>query len=168
MNCLVQLAQLAPLGTFLIALCAFLFAIYSLYQQRLIASRKAAIDFFLKTEIDNYALTMWKEYRSALEILQQTPDDAKFSATSEFKTIRAYLNLFELMAVGIQNGAFDENTCYEFWGDELDRACIRGKRVIDYTRKLPGCGQTYHAIIQLHSEWKRKLDASHRNAESTG
>jgi hypothetical protein len=41
----------------------------SLRTQRDLARKRAAIDFFLKTETDQHSLVLWEALRSALEIM---------------------------------------------------------------------------------------------------
>jgi Domain of unknown function (DUF4760) len=45
--------------------------------------------------------------------------------------VRKYLNVRELIAVGIKNGMFDGRTCYDFWSRILIR-CVEAAR--------PRCG----------------------------
>ena len=61
-NCLETVAKLAPIGTALIALSAAIIALLAILAQMHIARRRAAIDFFLKTEVDTHTL-IWRKWR---------------------------------------------------------------------------------------------------------
>jgi hypothetical protein len=56
-------AKLAPIATALIALAASL-ALYSIGVQRDVARRRAAIDFFLKTETDDKLIDLYELFKS--------------------------------------------------------------------------------------------------------
>ena len=58
--CAEEVAKLAPIGTAFIAILAASIALWSLCTQKSIARRRAAIDFFPKTEMDD---TMLKAYK---------------------------------------------------------------------------------------------------------
>jgi hypothetical protein len=49
-------ASYAPLATAFVALCAAIIALIAMFIQRDVARRRAAIDFFLKTEMDATAI----------------------------------------------------------------------------------------------------------------
>jgi len=63
-NGLETVAKLAPIGTALIALSAAIIALLAILAQMHIARRRAAIDFFLKTEVDRTAIDL--SYRRIL------------------------------------------------------------------------------------------------------
>src|SRR5664280_2734479 len=104
-----------------------LYAAYnSIQSQREIARKRAAMDFFIKTETDKDTLEAHKRFTAAVEIMRahlaknRTLDE--FADADEYWDIRSYLNLHELMGVGINQRVFDDNVCYDFWSGELTRA----------------------------------------------
>src|SRR2546428_3230408 len=60
-------AKFAPIATALIALVASCIALCAIRAQRDIARRRAAIDFFLKTEMDDTVLKLYKRFKPLLE-----------------------------------------------------------------------------------------------------
>ncbi len=62
-------AKLAPIGTVLLAMAAVLVAYRALRVQRDVARKRAAVDFFLKTELDKRAVEAAKNYKIAVKHL---------------------------------------------------------------------------------------------------
>src|SRR6201999_4321920 len=92
--------------TALIAGGALIAASVSIGSQREIARKRAATDFFLKTEMDHETLESHKRYTKALAKLASSLNSNgempnSFEGTDDYWAIRDYLNLHELMAVGI-------------------------------------------------------------------
>jgi hypothetical protein len=136
----------------------------SIRSQREIARKRAATDFFLKTEMDHETLDSHKRYTSALAKLASiTESDGEiqndFAGSDDYWAIRDYLNLHELMAVGILTNVFDDHVCQDFWAGELKRACRDAMPVISYVQSLPGQKGTYVEMIKVAQDWeeKRKL-----------
>jgi hypothetical protein len=146
-------ARYAPLATAGVALLALVIAVASIVTQRRIARRRAAIDFFLKTEMDEKMVSAFEALEDSIRALQQAPSMQEFSRTSECKKIRAYLSIHELMAVGIHNNTFDQRICYDFWSDVLTRCYNDAATYIQYRRTEPGCAQAYDDLIRLHKRW---------------
>ena len=155
---------IAPVATAFMASLAFVVAIVSIYVQRSLARCKAAVDIFLKTEMDEKAHTLWKDYNAGIAKLKeiQTPMQVwSQNYPIEYEAIRSYLNIHELIAAGIRNEIFDEDLCFEYWGNVLTRACTDARDVIIFARKQPGHEQTYHAVTWLNKRWvarKQKED----------
>jgi hypothetical protein len=70
----------------------------------------------------------------------------------EYQTVRAYLNIHELVAVGVNTGVLDNKVCYEFWSDELMDAFQSGKPLIEHIRKL-GSPLSYCDLEKLNKKW---------------
>jgi hypothetical protein len=66
-----HLGKVAPIITALIALVAAVVAIISLRTQVHIARRRAAIDVFLKTEMDQAMLTAYRGLRCWIEVIKE-------------------------------------------------------------------------------------------------
>jgi hypothetical protein len=134
-----------------------LFAAYkSIQSQREIARKRAATDFFLKTEMDRDALASHKKFVEASMNLKSLMDEGRsfdaFIGTGHYYAMRDYLNL--LIAVGILNEVFDDNVCYDFWAGELKRAHEdTGRRFIEHIQTLPGEKGSYIEMVKLAKRW---------------
>jgi Domain of unknown function (DUF4760) len=150
--------------TAIVALGALIAAGISIKSQREIARKRAATDFFLKTEMDHENLESHKKYTRALAKLASIVESNgeiqnDFAESDEYWAIRDYLNLHELMAVGILKNVFDDHVCHDFWAGELLRAYHGAMPLIDYVQSLPGQQGTYVEMIKVANDWeeKRKL-----------
>jgi hypothetical protein len=108
-----DLAAIAPIGTFVIAAIATTVAIMSLQTQKRIARGRAAIDFFVKAEMDIALRSLYDKYRTGIDLLQQT-DIQQFATKHEYQDVRNYLDIMELMAIGVNHKVFDESVCRGF------------------------------------------------------
>ena len=133
-----RLLPYAPFGTALIALGALITAIAAIRTQTRVARRRAAIDFFLKTDLDQNMLDAHRDFEAAVKKLKAHlaagRTVAAFEAADEvvYSHIWKYLNVHELVAVGIKNKVFDGDVCYNFWSDVLVRHAQETQRVIDH------------------------------------
>jgi hypothetical protein len=161
------IASLAPILTAFIALCAVLVAYRALRVQREMARKRAAFDFFLKTEMDRAIIDAYIAYEVAIDRFSQHGEvDKLFADSSDYQSVRTYLNIHELVAVGIHSKMLDESVCFSFWSDELIAAYKQGKPLIEHMRKL-GTPLCYVDLERLHTSWvikdakdrrKRKID----------
>jgi hypothetical protein len=147
--------------TALIAGGALIAAAVSIRSQREIARKRAATDFFLKTEMDHETLESHKRYTKALAKLASSLDSkgemqSGFDGTDEYWAIRDYLNLHELMAVGILKNVFDDHVCHDFWAGEMRRADQSAMPLINYVQAQPGQGGTYIEMIKVAKDWESK------------
>jgi hypothetical protein len=142
---------------------ALIAAAISIRSQREIARKRAATDFFLKTEMDGFTLESHKEYTEAVKLLKGAITNGKmspdFAGTAAYSDIRDYLNLHELMAVGLLNEVFDDNVCFDFWSQELNRAHEDTLPLIDYVQSLPHGKNTYTELIKVAKRWSARPDA---------
>jgi hypothetical protein len=156
-----RLLPYAAYGTALIALGALLTAIVAIVTQTRVARRRAAIDFFLKTDLDEKMLEAHREFEEALKRLKAhlTAGGAvkDFAETNEdtYRQIWKYLNVHELVAVGIRRKVFDRNVCYNFWGDALIRHAKETEAVIAYEIEA-GAPSAYLELRQLSVKWARR------------
>lgn len=148
-------AKVAPLATSLIALVAATIAIISLRTQVAIARKRAAIDVFLKTEMDQAMLAAYRAYEDALQVSKNyaSADEFSTSAPDQYMAIRVYLDVNELICIGINNKVFDQRVCYGFWYTILNVAVTKGKQVIEYARQPEDLGHTYDHILKVHRRW---------------
>ncbi|XIA63337.1 DUF4760 domain-containing protein [Bradyrhizobium sp. TZ2] len=57
------------------------------------------------------------------------------SAVAHYESVRSYLNIFELIAVGIENNTFDERICYVYWKAFAMDVMSDTAKLIDHIRK---------------------------------
>jgi hypothetical protein len=119
-----HIGRVAPIVTALIALTAAIVAILSLRAQVNIARRRAAIDIFLKTEMDQSMLAAYRDYVAGLKLSKQYGciNDFEKDHPGEYMAVRTYLDVNELICIGINNKAFDQRVCYGFWYNILNKA----------------------------------------------
>jgi hypothetical protein len=147
-----RLLPYAPYGTAFIACGALLIAII---KQTHVARRRAAIDFFLKTDLDHNMLEAHREYKSAVRELKSHLTEGKTVKSFEdgndkvYLSILKYLNVHELVAVGIKNRVFDENVCFNFWGDVLVEHADETAAVIDH--EIESDGKPSAAFLELRN-----------------
>lgn len=150
-----QIARIAPLGTTIIALIAATIAIASWRTQISIARKRAAIDMFLKTETDQGMLKAYRDYEAGLEALEKCQSAAEFEQKEpqKYLDVRVYLDVNELICIGINQRVFDQRVCYGFWGGILRTAVRRGRAVIYHARAPDDGGHTYDHILDVHARW---------------
>jgi hypothetical protein len=152
-----HVGKVAPIITALIALSAAGVAIISLLTQINIARRRAAIDVFLKTEMDQGMLAAYRDYAAALKVAKQYKDIGEFEKADPkaYMAVRVYLDVNELICIGINHRAFDQRVCYGFWYDILNKACTEGAEIIAHARKPLDGGHTYDHILSVNERWQR-------------
>ena len=89
-----HVGKVAPIITSLIALVAATVAIVSLRTQVEIARKRAAIDVFLKTEMDQGMLTAYRDFEVGLKASKQYQDIDQFEKDhpSKYMAVRTYLD----------------------------------------------------------------------------
>jgi hypothetical protein len=154
------MAAHAPIGTASVAGLALVVAIASILVQRSLARKKQAIDFFLKTEMDEKMVQAWSNYTKAIAKWREIQVPVKVwiqSYPTEYEHLRGYLNIHELLAAGVRKKILDEDICFEFWSNVLTRACYDLRDLINHIREAPGQEWTYHSLTWLNREWLRRL-----------
>ncbi len=73
-----------------------------------------------------------------------------------YNAVRTYLNISELLAIGITKKAFDESVCYGFWYSIVQKATIDGSGVIQHARKEPRGEYTYEELPKLMKKWDKR------------
>ena len=154
-----EFAPLAPLATAGVALGAAVIAFSAIYAQRDIARRRAAIDFFLKTEMDQGMIDLYNKFQPIASRIAQIPSMAEFSKTEDYKQARAFLNVCELIAMGINHGAFSERVSLAYWGDVLPNAYRNTLPLIQYVRQSGGdsSATTYIEIEKICKKWRGEI-----------
>lgn len=141
---------------------ALIVALQSIKSQREIARKRAAMDFFIKTEMDRPTLEAHKSFTDAVKALQVHLEKGReldeFAQTTEYWAIRDYLNLHELMGVGINQDVFDDDVCFDFWSGELERAFSQTRVLIEYIQSLPEWKNSYIELAEVHDRWSKRRD----------
>jgi hypothetical protein len=145
-------ARLAPIGTALIALGAAGIAWWAILEQRNIARRRAAIDFFLKTELDQTVVDLWDKFNK----LAPTISSGGALSDLDRNNVRAWLNICELIAVGVRKGAFSEAVSKEYWGDVIPKTYQAAKEWINKARTGEGSRHSYADLEELAKKWASK------------
>jgi hypothetical protein len=143
----------AQIGTAFIATGALGIATWSLLAQKAVARRRAAIDFFLKTEMEEKMLTAYNLYHEGKNQITSYPDIKEFCRTEHYDHVRAYLNILELMAVGVHYNTFDQRICYVYWCDFIKGAGADCRPLLDYLSGLPSGGIGFQDLIRLERRW---------------
>ncbi|WP_394570077.1 DUF4760 domain-containing protein [Bradyrhizobium sp. 31Argb] len=76
-----------------------------------------------------------------------------FCKTDDYHHIRSYLNVLELMAVGIENSTFDERICYVYWKGFVLDAMRDTAKLIDHIRVRHSADRYFRSFRQLHYRW---------------
>lgn len=142
-----------------IALVAGIIAVLGIQTQRQIARRRAAFDMFLKTEADEKMVDAYDNFHKGLAVLKQCESIVEFreSHRKEYFLVRNYLNVHELVAVGIKGKVLDPTICYEYWSEVLINNCRDAKPVLDFVLQRDSSATTYRDLEALRAEWiKRK------------
>jgi hypothetical protein len=108
---------------------------------------------FFKTEMDKEMLAAYVGYAAALKKLEEATSIEEFSLTSDYQLIRTYLDVNELISIGINRKVFDQRVCYGFWRTILTTACRDAKKVIDHVRNQPNGAQTYDQLLLVNARW---------------
>jgi hypothetical protein len=155
-----ELGSIPQWLTAIAAIFALGIAAISVLTQREIARKRAAMDFFTKTEMDKHTLDQHELYKKAIKELdeysQANKPLEKFAETEAYWHIRGYLNLHELMGVGINRDVFDDYVCYDFWSRELFRACRDAGPLIKWVRTQPGESATYIELLAVNKRWRNR------------
>jgi len=149
-------ARYAPIVTATVALLALITALISIYVQRGVARRRAAIDLFMRTEMDPAMLEAYDKYETALKSLSEAKSMEDFSKTDSYTYIRRYMDIQELIAVGIHTRILDEKVCFEFHADDFMDACEDCARVIEFVRAKPDGTFSYIDLLKLNKRWHKK------------
>jgi hypothetical protein len=151
-------SELAPIVTAVIALLAALIAVVSILNQRSIARRRAAIDFFHKIQMDATGIELYNDFRRIAPGIAAITSMESFVATPEHSRVRSFLNVCELISVGINERVFSERVSYAYWGDVLPWSFQAAEPLIQYVRQRPGEGtpSTYRDLERVARMWAKR------------
>jgi len=156
-----EAANFAQIATAFIALFALVVAGISICSQKSVARKQAAIDAFVRTEMDKDMLDAYLGYTGALDKLKEATSIEDFSRTPEYQSIRTYLNINELIATGINHKVFDEDVCRSFWYNILTKACCQAEQVIQHAREELNGECTYDQLLRVNKKWAQSSKQSH-------
>ncbi|MDQ8732440.1 DUF4760 domain-containing protein [Bradyrhizobium sp. LHD-71] len=147
-----------------IALCAFIAALISIGVQRATARRRAAFDLFLKTETDEKMITAFDRFHEGIAAMRAAPDVQTFctspSSREQYLNVRKYLNVHELVAVGIDRNVLDPKVCFSYWGDTLTNNYSDAQPVLDFLATRPKNKYTYSDLHKLNAKWVKQKSRS--------
>jgi hypothetical protein len=149
----IDIVPYAQMGTTVIATAALVVATWSLLAQKAVARRRAAIDFFLNTEMDEKMLAAYNIYVQSKAKMNTCSDMTEFCRTEHYDHVRAYLNILELMAVGVHHKTFDQRICFVYWCDFIKGAVKDCRPLLDHLRKLPSGSLSYRDLVRLEKRW---------------
>jgi hypothetical protein len=152
-----------------VAVAAGIIAIWNIRSQREIARKRAAFDVFLKTETDEKMLTAYDNFHAGIIEMEKATSIEEFCTSAltrpQYLWIRKYLNVHELIAVGIRENVLDSNVCYSYWADALTNGCSDASPVLDFVRDRPRNKYTYSDLAALNAKWlTRKKKATQTGA----
>jgi Domain of unknown function (DUF4760) len=157
----IHILPFAPLITASIATIAGIVAIVSIIVTKRTAKRRAAIDFFLKTEMDKALLDLYEAFQTNIKRINEfVKDDTSIEELVKqdgYGTIRTYLNIHELIAVGIKNNVFDRKVSYHFWSAILVSHHKAASRLIEFSWKDPEEASAYIQLTRLSKKWESKI-----------
>ena len=162
----IHLLPFGPLFTPLVASVAGAIALYSIHVTRSVARKRAAVDFFLKTDMDKTMVDAHTAFQKALKPMEAHAcsgksmesfcKDAEGFYTADYLAITSYLNIHELVAMGIKNKVFDEEVCYNFWSDALVQHANDAHRLIEYESSIKGSEAAFLELRSLKVKWERR------------
>jgi uncharacterized protein DUF4760 len=147
--------DLAQTLTAAIAFLGVLIAAISVINQRSIARRRAAIDFFHRTQMDATGIELYNDFRRIAPGMAAITSMESFVATPEHSRVRSFLNVCELISVAINENVFSERVAYAYWGDVLPWSFQAAEPLIQYVRQRPGEGtpSTYRDLEKVAKRW---------------
>lgn len=139
-------------------------ALRAIQAQKNIARQRAAIDFFLKSEMDSEIVKHYATFRTNEERIRIADIEAitKFRANpkSDYETVRTWLNILEILAVGVHRHAFDEDVCFHYWRNVVTKVFRSSDVLIKYARSTPqGVDgvETYSELERLAKAWEKRI-----------
>jgi hypothetical protein len=111
--------------------------------------------------MDEKMIEAYDRFHTAINEMRNVKDMKEFCTSdashNHYLAIRKYLNVHELIAVGIGKKVLDRNVCYHFWCDTLTNGYRDAQTVLDYVRSRPGNKHTYSDLVSLNDEWLRQM-----------
>jgi Domain of unknown function (DUF4760) len=144
-------------ATAIIALGAAIIAVLSITIQRQIARKRATIDFFLKASMDKECLNTYEVFKVEIEEFKKPRFDFdKYIMTDAYKNVRIWLNICELIAVGINRQVFDDRLAFDCWGDLLPWCYKECEPLINWFRAKEGSELSYIDLHTVSDRWREQ------------
>ena len=103
------------------------------------------------------ALTAWEKHDASGKPIEFFLREENGAYTTNYKDITSYLNIHELVAVGIKNKVFDHEVCYNFWSDALVRHTDKTRKLIEHEFATEGGLAAYLELRKLSIKWKKRI-----------
>jgi hypothetical protein len=154
----------APIITATIAFSTACIAVWALRSQLDMARRRATIDFFVKTEMDEKLIDAYNEFRSELPNVEAVVSRSVIKDTDEdYRRLIKWLNVCELLAVGIRLRAFSDTIAFDYWGYVIPDAYRKSLPFINRVRETPNLGAGPMSLCDLEhlsNEWAKRDETS--------
>jgi len=154
--CQVEWGSVPQWVTAAIALGAAVVAVLSIIIQRQIARKRATMDFFLKSSMDKECLNTYEVFKAELKQFEKDFDFSYYETTEAYKSVRIWLNICELIAVGINREVFDDRVAFDCWGDLLPWCYEKCGPLIDWYRAKEGSELSYIDLQAVSDRWREK------------
>jgi hypothetical protein len=103
--------------------------------------------------MDEKMLVAYNLYVAGKAQISSYSDMKVFYQTEHYEPVRAYLNILELMAVGVHYNTFDQRICYIYWGDFIKRTVTDCRPLLVYISGLPTGSLSFRDLIKLEKRW---------------
>lgn len=133
----------------LTAAVAAVVAIWGILSQRSIAARKATLDFIRDSERDHDMITAWADFNKLSRDPGGLGPHAANPTSPEFKHIKMVLNEFEMVAIGIQRGIFEDKIYRRWHQSGVIRAWKAAAPFIFARRASTGVDALYHEFEEM-------------------
>jgi hypothetical protein len=142
--------------TAVVALGAAAIAVYSITVQRQIARKRATIDFFLKVSMDKESLETYEMFKVQIDKFHSSFNYDIYIKTTPYIKVRIWLNICELISVGINRKVFDDRLAFDCWGDVLPWCYDQCEPLIQSFRAHDGSELSYIDLQTVAHRWKAK------------
>src|SRR5262249_50823248 len=112
----------------------------------------------LRTQMDNTGIELYNDFKRIAPGIAAVASMESFVITADHARVRAFLNICELIAVGINERVFSERVSYAYWGDVLPWSYQAAEPLIKYVGNRPGDGpsSTYRDLEKVAAVWARR------------
>ena len=111
-----------------------------------------------KAVLDRLEQAYTSEYGNVHRGLHYLANAATEGYEGARERVRAFLNVYELISVGINENVFSERVSYAYWGDVLPWSFQAAEPLIQYVRQRPGEGtpSTYRDLERVARLWANR------------
>lgn len=158
---LIEWKDAAPILGAIIALVSVTVAFFAFRYTRSVNRRRATLDMVLKTFIDDAGRSRYNSFKSIMERHKSCDDplnimtfsDPDAPVSDERRQLRDQINEYELIALGIRKGVFDEKI-YKLWfQNQFIRDYESLEEFISKVReKRPS---VFCEFVRLYTRWKK-------------